>query len=101
MGHKIDSLHQGARIRCHSTEFRGEGIGISEGSITMRAFGVDGLETEPGIALELSMSREWWVGDKWGVAFAMVGDYHSVGLPGSDANLEGTPSADRFSATGN
>ena len=74
------------------------------GSVGYGRFSLDGDvegSTDGGVAFDLSLGKEWWVGDAWGLGAAGGFGYHS--LPDKDVseNWSGTSFALRFSATFN
>ncbi|MDH3217012.1 MAG: hypothetical protein OEN01_12100 [Candidatus Krumholzibacteria bacterium] len=56
-------------------------------------------ETDIGPVLELTVGKEWWVADRWGLGAAAAFGYHSVPEKGIDDNWSGTHFAIRFTAT--
>ena len=60
--------------------------------------GVDG-ETDTGFAMDLTLGKEWWVGDSWGLGLAGGFTYHSLPEKDMDENWSGTSFTVRFSAT--
>ena len=62
--------------------------------------GLDG-ETDRGLLLDLTIGKEWWVGDKWGLGVAGGLQYHSFNDPDIDEKWSGTSFAIRFTATMN
>jgi hypothetical protein len=56
-------------------------------------------DTETGLAVDLAVGREWWVGDAVGLGLAVSGGYHRLGLKFGQDNLTGLTFALRLSAT--
>ncbi len=77
---------------------------VGAGSFTMDSGG-DSFDSGTGVALDLTLGKEWWVGTSWGLGLALSGGYHSVGddgfLVGTDIgeSWSGGNVALRFSAT--
>ena len=61
----------------------------------------DGSDTDMGIALDLAVGKEWWVGNSWGLGVAGSMNYHSLPDDVVDENWEGISFGLRFSATMN
>jgi hypothetical protein len=58
-------------------------------------------KTDSGPALDLTVGKEWWVGNSWGLGLAGGFSYHSLPEKDVDENWSGTSFALRFSATFN
>jgi hypothetical protein len=76
----------------------------ASGSVGLGTLKLDGDvegETNVGPAMDLTLGKEWWVGNSWGLGVAGGFSYHS--LPDKDVseNWSGTSFALRFSATFN
>lgn len=73
---------------------------VGFGVLSLDAEGVTG-ESDTGFALDLTLGKEWWVGNSWGLGLAGGYTYHS--LPDKDVseNWTGSSFALRFSATFN
>jgi len=56
-------------------------------------------ETDSGLVLDLTVGKEWWVGNSWGLGLAGAYGYHSLGDPDVDSNWSGSTFTVRFSAT--
>ena len=56
-------------------------------------------ETDYGPALEITLGKEWWVGNSWGLGVAGDVGYHSVPEKNIDENWSGLNLAVRFTAT--
>ena len=74
------------------------------GSVGMGTLAVDGdnfdADTEAGLTFDLTLGKEWWVGDAWGLGLAGGFGYHSVPADDDlDENWSGTSFTLRFSAT--
>lgn len=61
---------------------------------------IDG-ETDRGPMLDLSLGKEWWVGDNWALGLALGLQSHTIGDGTVDEDWSGTSYAIRFSATMN
>lgn len=61
-------------------------------------FDLDG-ESDTGLVLDLTLGKEWWVGNSWGLGIAAGFGYHSVPDENFDENWSGTSFALRFTAT--
>ena len=72
---------------------------VGVGSMTLDIDGLGDMESDSGLALELTMGKEWWVGTSWGLGVAAAVGYHSIPDKGTDEKLAGTNVAVRFSAT--
>ncbi len=59
------------------------------------------FETNYGLALDLTVGKEWWVGNSWGLGLNGGFSYHSLPDKELDENWAGTGFALRFSATFN
>jgi hypothetical protein len=82
-------------------------FGSSNAYVTAYA-GAAGLEfefegeaesSETGWAFEVSLGKEWWVSDRWGLGVSASGGYHSVPPGDASNNFSGPSFAVRFSAT--
>lgn len=56
-------------------------------------------ESDMGVAVDLTIGKEWWVGDSWGLGIAGTLGFHSVPDEFVDENWSGTNFGLRFSAT--
>ena len=56
-------------------------------------------ETDDGMVVDLTVGKEWWVGDSWGLGVAGGFNYHNLGDPDAEENWSGTAFTVRFSAT--
>jgi hypothetical protein len=65
-------------------------------------FGRVSEDTDTGLAFELGVGKEWWVGDRWGLGVSGVVNFHSV-PPVDEAteNLSGPSFGARLSLTFN
>ena len=73
---------------------------IGFGTLELDSDDVDG-ETDSGMALDLTVGKEWWVGDSWGLGLAGGFTYHSLPDKDIDESWSGASFALRFSATFN
>jgi hypothetical protein len=73
---------------------------IGVGSLTLETSFGEG-ETDMGPVIDLTIGKEWWVSDGWGIGAAASLGYHSVPEKGINENWSGTCFALRFSATMN
>jgi hypothetical protein len=55
--------------------------------------------TDVGVALDLTLGKEWWVGGNWGLGVAGAFGFHSVPQIDNDLRWEGFDLDLRFSAT--
>jgi hypothetical protein len=73
------------------------------GSVGFGSLRVDGgpLEgdTDDGFVMDLTVGKEWWVGNAWGLGVAAAFSYHTIPDGDIDGNWSGTAFAVRFSAT--
>jgi len=54
-------------------------IGVGVGSFEMRSGGVSlKWETDPGLAVNLMLGKEWWVARRWGIGVALQGVFSSL-----------------------
>jgi hypothetical protein len=57
-------------------------------------------DTDPRLAIDVTVGKEWWIGDKWGLGLAGAFGYFSVpAASGLDASWSGTSFALRLTAT--
>lgn len=73
---------------------------VGVGSMELDVAGPDG-ETQSGLFMDLTVGKEWWVGDKWGLGVAGGMEYHSFGDPNINENWTGTSWTIRFTASMN
>ncbi len=59
----------------------------------------DDYESDPGVSVDLTIGKEWWVGNSWGLGVAGGVNFHSVPDDGSTESFSGTSFGLRFSAT--
>ncbi len=72
---------------------------VGFGSLTLDAAeGLDG-ETKDGPVVDLTLGKEWWVGNSWGLGAALAFGYHSFPEKQLTTNWTGGSLALRFSAT--
>jgi hypothetical protein len=75
-------------------------LSASAGAGTISFEGPDfDVESDTGFAGDVTIGKEWWVGDSWGLGFAGAVNLHSIPDGGIDENWKGTSFALRFSAT--
>jgi len=72
---------------------------IGAGTMELDSF-VD-ARTERGPMLDLTLGKEWWVGEKWALGVAVGLQTHKFGEADTDESWTGTSYALRFSATMN
>jgi len=78
------------------------GVGV----LQLDASGIRG-STDAGIAVDISLGKEWWVGDMWGLGVAAAFGYYSATKGGGDddplrtARWKGKSIGLRFTATVN
>lgn len=70
------------------------------GRLNLDAGAVEG-DTDNGVVMDLTIGKEWWVGDAWGLGVSGGFTFHSFPDPPVDENWSGTSFAVRFSATMN
>jgi hypothetical protein len=73
---------------------------LGGGTIEVESFGLRG-ETESGLALDMTLGKEWWVSDRWGLGVAGGIGYHSISQEDADENWSGVDVAIRFTSTFN
>ena len=56
-------------------------------------------ETDIGPGFGITLGKEWWVGNSWGLGVAGTGGYHSVPEKNIEGNWSGFNIAVRFTAT--
>jgi hypothetical protein len=54
-----------------------------------------------GLVIDVTLGKEWWVGNSWGLGVAIGGSYHSIPDGGVPESWSGTSFALRFTATMN
>jgi len=74
---------------------------VGAGTIEFDSSDLGNFTTDYGVVLDLSLGKEWWVGNSWGLGFNGGFNYHSIPDKQIDANWTGTSVALRFSATFN
>lgn len=70
-------------------------------TLTADISGGPAFDSDTGVAVDLTLGKEWWVGDSWGLGVAGGLMVHSIPDGGIDENWTGTSFAIRFSATYN
>jgi len=73
---------------------------IGSAGLTLEAGGQE-LNWDRGLALDVTLGKEWWVGDAWGIGVAGGVTYHSLPQEGLNDNWSGTSFGIRFTATHN
>lgn len=71
------------------------------GSVGVASIDFDGAETDSGVAMDLTIGKEWWVGNSWGLGVAGAFGYHSISDGDVDLKWEGSGVGLRFTATMN
>jgi len=59
------------------------------------------VESDPGLVVDITVGKEWWVGKNWGIGVAAGIGLHSIPDKNADENWSGTSFAVRFTATMN
>ena len=70
------------------------GIGV----LTLDGPGGSG-ETDGGLTFDITLGKEWWVSDRWGLGVSGGFGYHSIPEKDVDENWSGNSFGIRFSAT--
>lgn len=76
-------------------------ISGSVGSGSMEFDGIIDVSTDQGPLLDLTLGKEWWVGDKWALGAAFGVQTHSIPDGVADENWSGTSYTLRFTASMN
>jgi len=79
-------------------------IGLGAIEIDPDLGGIPNYETDAGLALQLLVGKEWWVGDNWGLGVAGALGYHNVSDEddlGNDVDWTGANLGLMFSVTFN
>jgi len=71
----------------------------SAGVATLSVETTEGGKTDFGPVFEITLGKEWWVGNSWGLGVAGAVGYHSVPEKVIDENWSGFNLAVRFTAT--
>ncbi len=74
---------------------------VGVGTLTMDIDTLGDFESDPGLALDFTLGKEWWVSSSWGLGVAGAVGYHSIPDKGTDEKITGSNVAIRFSATFN
>lgn len=74
---------------------------IGFGSLSFDADDFEEVESDAGIAVDMTIGKEWWVGRNWGLGVAGSVGIHSIPEKGTDSNWKGANFAVRFTATMN
>lgn len=64
-------------------------------------FDGDREDSDTGVAFEVGLGKEWWVGNRWGLGLSGTAGYHSVPSGDTPSHFKGPSFAVRFSATFN
>ena len=56
-------------------------------------------ETDTGVTLDVTLGKEWWVGNRWGIGAAAAFGYHHIPETNAGVDWSGTSVALRFTAT--
>jgi hypothetical protein len=73
---------------------------VGVGALSLDAGGVT-FDSDAGGVIDITLGKEWWVGNRWGLGVAAGLNYHSIPDGGVDANWKGPGFGIRFSATYN
>jgi hypothetical protein len=73
---------------------------VGAASMTVESEQTSG-ETDLGPAIDLTVGKEWWVSDSWGIGVAGAFGYHSVPEKGITGDWTGTSFGIRFTASYN
>ena len=73
-------------------------IGLA--SITLDLDGFPSVESETGVGFDLTLGKEWWTSDNWGLGIAAGFGFHNIPDKGIE-DWKGPSFALRFSATYN
>ncbi len=73
---------------------------IGVGKLTIDGYGFSG-STDAGFVADLTLGKEWWVGNNWGLGVAVGGGFHSIPDPDIPEKWNGGSIAVRFTATMN
>jgi hypothetical protein len=73
---------------------------VGSGRMELDMGGFNG-ETDRGLMIDLTLGKEWWVGDSWGLGIAAGLQHLSLGEPGTSEKWSGNSFALRFTATMN
>lgn len=74
---------------------------VGVGTLTLDIDGLDDIESDPGLALDFTIGKEWWVGNSWGLGVAGAVGYHSIEDKDTHEKFTGSNVAIRFTATYN
>jgi outer membrane protein with beta-barrel domain len=58
-------------------------------------------DSDTGVAFDVGVGKEWWVGDRWGLGLSGTAGYHSIPPGDATGKFKGPSFAVRFSATFN
>ncbi|MCB9515438.1 MAG: hypothetical protein R3C71_02905 [Candidatus Krumholzibacteriia bacterium] len=62
---------------------------------------LEGGSTDAGFAMDFTLGKEWWVGERWGLGLAGSLGFHDIPEKDADNNWKGSSVGIRFSATMN
>ena len=71
----------------------------SVGIATLSFDGDSDGSSDTGFAMDITLGKEWWVGNSWGLGIAGAFGYHSIPDGGVDLTWSGPSFALRFTAT--
>ncbi len=74
---------------------------VGVGTLTLNINGLPDVESDPGLAMDFTLGKEWWVGNSWGLGVAGAVGYHSIKDNDTDEKFTGSNVAIRFTATYN
>ncbi len=74
---------------------------VGVGTLTLDIDGLDDVESDPGLAMDFTIGKEWWVGNSWGLGVAGAVGYHSIEDNDTHEKFAGSNVAIRFTATYN
>lgn len=74
---------------------------VGVGTLTLDIDGLEDFESDPGLAMDFTLGKEWWVSNSWGLGVAGAVGYHSIPDKGTDEKISGSNVGIRFSATFN
>jgi hypothetical protein len=74
---------------------------VGAASLELDIDGLGDAESDTGIAGEVSVGKEWWVGNNWALGLAGVFGFHSIPDSDVDENFKGAHLGVLFSATFN
>jgi hypothetical protein len=69
------------------------------GSLGLAWLSTDDASSGTGVALDVTIGKEWWVGNSWGLGLAAAVGFHSIPEEDADESWSGGSLGLRFSAT--